>query len=163
MKRMDFNVWAAVCRRIHAAGNLGMAMLMAVRTAVSITERAAERMAVGTAVGVVFCMAVGLASCSSSDDEGSKIDVKEYLAGKEWNVNSTNGTYSFYKNHMVYYEDSPSFSSSGLAGQPNIGFGYWMMNGDKLTTQGLVIKFFNEENGYMAAVWYKERSAAKGY
>ena len=109
MKRMNFNVWAAVCRRIHAAGNLGMAMLMAVRTAMSITERAAERMAVGTAVGVVFCMAVGLASCSSSDDEGSKIDVKEYLAGKEWNVNSTNGTYSFYKNHMVYYEDSQSF------------------------------------------------------
>lgn len=32
-----------------------------------------------------------------------------------------------------------------------------------INSDGLVIKFFNEENGYMAAVWYKERSAAKGY
>lgn len=167
MKRMDFNVWAAVCRRIHAAGNLGMAMLMAVRTAVSITESAAERMAVGTAVGVVFCMAVGLASCSSSDDEGSKIDVKEYLAGKEWNVNSTNGTYSFYKNHMVYYEDSPSFSSSGLAGQPNIGFGYWMMNGDKLTTQFTIgrptgFDVSNLLNGTLSGIHLEENNTMTG-
>ena len=32
-----------------------------------------------------------------------------------------------------------------------------------INSDGLVIKFFNEENGYMAAVWYKEKSAAKGY
>lgn len=76
-----------------------------------------------------------LSACSSSDgDEEEKVDIKEYLAGKEWAANSTNGTYSFYKNHMVYYESSGSVTSGGLASEPNIGFGYWQMDGDKLTT-----------------------------
>lgn len=78
-----------------------------------------------------------LAACSSSEDESEKNadKVKEYLAGNEWTINSTSGTYSYYKNHMVYYEGEGSWSSGGLFGEPNTAFGYWQMDGDKLTTR----------------------------
>ena len=76
-------------------------------------------------------------ACSSSDDESEKnaAKVKEYLAGNEWTINSTSGTYSYYKNHLVYYEGEGSWSSGGLFGEPNTAFGYWQMDGDKLTTR----------------------------
>ena len=78
-----------------------------------------------------------LAACSSSEDESEKNadKVKEYLAGNEWTINSTSGTYSYYKNHMVYYEGEGSWSSGGLFGEPNTAFGYWQMDGDRLTTR----------------------------
>lgn len=78
-----------------------------------------------------------LAACSSSEDESEKnaAKVKEYLAGNEWTINSTSGTYSYYKNHMVYYEGEGSWSSGGLFGEPNTAFGYWQMDGDRLTTR----------------------------
>lgn len=78
-----------------------------------------------------------LAACSSSEDESEKnaAKVKEYLAGNEWTINNTSGTYSYYKNHMVYYEGEGSWSSGGLFGEPNTAFGYWQMDGDKLTTR----------------------------
>ena len=80
-------------------------------------------------------MTTAFSSCSSSDDDDEKVNVEEYLAGKEWKINSTTGTYSYYKNHMVSYEDSPGFTPGGLVSEPNVGFGYWQMTGDKLTTQ----------------------------
>lgn len=78
-----------------------------------------------------------LAACSSSEDESEKnaAKVKEYLAGNEWTINNTSGTYSYYKNHMVYYEGEGSWSSGGLFGEPNTAFGYWQMDGDRLTTR----------------------------
>lgn len=78
-----------------------------------------------------------LTACSSSEDESEKnaAKVKEYLAGNEWTINSTSGTYSYYKNHMVYYEGSGSMSSGGLFAEPNTAFGCWQMDGDKLTTR----------------------------
>lgn len=82
-------------------------------------------------------MTASLAACSSSEDESEKNadKVKEYLAGNEWTINSTSGTYSYYKNHMVYYEGEGSWSSGGLFGEPNTAFGYWQMDGDRLTTR----------------------------
>lgn len=80
-------------------------------------------------------MTTAFSSCSSSDDDDEKVNIEEYLAGKEWGIGSSNGTYSFFKNHMVFYEGSPGFTPGGLVGEPNIGFGYWQMTGDKLTTQ----------------------------
>ena len=80
-------------------------------------------------------MTTAFSSCSSSDDDDEKVNIEEYLAGKEWKINSTTGTYSYYKNHMVLYEGSPVFAPGGIGGEPNIGFGYWQMTGDKLTTQ----------------------------
>lgn len=82
-------------------------------------------------------MTASLAACSSSEDESEKnaAKVKEYLAGNEWTINSTSGTYSYYKNHMVYYEGEGSWSSGGLFGEPNTAFGYWQMDGDRLTTR----------------------------
>ena len=91
-----------------------------------------------------------LAACSSSEDESEKnaAKVKEYLAGKEWTINSTSGTYSYYKNHMVYYEGSGQWTPGGLFGEPNTAFGYWQMDGDKLTTRFEVgtPKSFNIKN-----------------
>ena len=159
-------------------------------------------------------MTTAFSSCSSSDDDDEKVNIEEYLAGREWKINSTTGTYSYYKNHMVLYEGSPVFAPGGVGGEPNIGFGYWQMTGDKLTTQfvlgrpanfdvsnllngtlslwdftttyttkngkatingyitegnvvslyyinsdGLDVKFYNEKNGYMAAIWRKNRNA----
>ena len=89
------------------------------------------------AVAAMGMMTASLAACSSSDDESEKnaAKVKEYLAGNEWTINSTSGTYSYYKNHMVYYEGEGSWSSGGLFGEPNTAFGYWQMDGDNLTTR----------------------------
>lgn len=93
-------------------------------------------MAICTVVAMGMITA-SLAACSSSEDESEKnaAKVKEYLAGNEWTVNSTSGTYSYYKNHMVYYEGEGSWASGGLFGEPNTAFGYWQMDGDRLTTR----------------------------
>jgi len=89
------------------------------------------------AVAAMGMITASLAACSSSGDESEKnaAKVKEYLAGNEWTINSTSGTYSYYKNHMVYYEGEGSWSSGGLFGEPNTAFGYWQMDGDRLTTR----------------------------
>lgn len=78
-----------------------------------------------------------LAACSSSEDESEKeaAKVKEYLAGNEWTINSTRGTYFYYKNHMVYYEDGGGLTPGGYVVEPNVAFGHWQMEGDKLTTR----------------------------
>ena len=78
-----------------------------------------------------------LSACSSSEDESEKnaAKVKEYLAGNEWTINSTRGTYFYYKNHMVYYEDGGDLTPGGYVIEPNTAFGYWQMDGDKLTTR----------------------------
>lgn len=88
-------------------------------------------------VAAMGMITASLAACSSSEDESEKnaAKVKEYLAGNEWTINSTSGTYSYYKNHMVYYEGEGSWSSGGLFGEPNTAFGYWQMDGDRLTTR----------------------------
>lgn len=91
-----------------------------------------------------------LAACSSSEDESEKnaAKVKEYLAGNEWTINSTSGTYFYYKNHMVYYEDGGGLTPDGYVIEPNTAFGYWQMDGDKLTTRFEVgtPKSFNIKN-----------------
>ena len=87
------------------------------------------------AIMAMSVMTTAFSSCSSSDDDDEKVNIEEYLAGREWKINSTTGTYSYYKNHMVLYEGSPVFAPGGVGGEPNIGFGYWQMTGDKLTTQ----------------------------
>lgn len=82
-------------------------------------------------------MTASLAACSSSEDESEKnaAKVKKYLAGNEWTINSTRGTYFYYKNHMVYYEDGGDLTPGGYVIEPNTAFGYWQMDGDKLTTR----------------------------
>ena len=82
-------------------------------------------------------MTASLAACSSSEDESEKnaAKVKEYLAGNEWTINSTRGTYFYYKNHMVYYEDGGDVTPGGYVVEPNVAFGHWQMEGDKLTTR----------------------------
>lgn len=91
-----------------------------------------------------------LTACSSSEDESEKeaAKVKEYLAGNEWTINSTRGTYFYYKNHMVYYEDGGDVTPGGYVIEPNTAFGYWQMDGDKLTTRFEVgtPKSFNIKN-----------------
>ena len=39
-------------------------------------------------------MTTTFSSCSSSDDDDEKVNIKEYLAGREWKINSTTGTYA---------------------------------------------------------------------
>lgn len=82
-------------------------------------------------------MTASLAACSSSEDESEKnaAKVKEYLAGNEWTVNSTRGIYSYYKNHMVCYEGGGGLTPDGHVVEPNVAFGHWQMEGDKLTTR----------------------------
>ena len=89
------------------------------------------------AVAAMGMMTASLAACSSSEDESEKnaAKVKEYLAGNEWTINSTRGTYSYYKNHMVYYEEGGGLTPGGYVIEPNTAFGYWQMDGDKLTTR----------------------------
>ena len=91
-----------------------------------------------------------LTACSSSEDESEKeaAKVKEYLAGNEWTINSTRGTYFYYKNHMVYYEDGGDLTPGGYVIEPNTAFGYWQMDGDRLTTRFEVgtPKSFNIKN-----------------
>lgn len=114
-------------------------------------------------------MTASLAACSSSDDESEKnaAKVKEYLAGNEWTINSTSGTYSYYKNHLVYYEGSDSMSSGGLFGEPNVAFGYWQMDGDKLTTRFEVgtpesFNIKNLLNGTLSGVHLQESNKITG-
>lgn len=89
------------------------------------------------AVMVMGMITASLTACSSSEDESEKnaAKVKEYLAGNEWTINSTRGTYFYYKNHMVYYEDGGDLTPGGYVIEPNTAFGYWQMDGDKLTTR----------------------------
>lgn len=61
--------------------------------------------------------------------------MKEYLAGNEWTINSTSGIYSYYKNHMVCYAGGGGLTPDGHVIEPNTAFGYWQMDGDKLTTR----------------------------
>lgn len=93
-------------------------------------------MAICTVVAAGMITA-SLTACSSSEDESEKnaAKVKEYLAGNEWTINSTSGTYSYYKNHLVYYEDGGDVTPGGYVVEPNTAFGYWQMDGDKLTTR----------------------------
>lgn len=89
------------------------------------------------AVAAMGMISASLAACSSSEDESEKnaAKVKEYLAGNEWTINSTRGTYSYYKNHMVYYEEGGGLTPGGYVIEPNTAFGYWQMDGDRLTTR----------------------------
>lgn len=89
------------------------------------------------AVAAIGMISASLAACSSSEDESEKnaAKVKEYLAGNEWTINSTRGTYSYYKNHMVYYEEGGGLTPGGYVIEPNTAFGYWQMDGDRLTTR----------------------------
>ena len=88
-------------------------------------------------VAAMGMISASLAACSSSEDESEKnaAKVKEYLAGNEWTINSTRGTYSYYKNHMVYYEEGGGLTPGGYVIEPNTAFGYWQMDGDRLTTR----------------------------
>ena len=88
------------------------------------------------AVVAMGMISASLAACSSDDDNEKELaKVKEYLAGNEWKINATSGTYSYYKNHLVYYEGSGQWTPGGLFAEPNVAFGYWQMDGDKLTTK----------------------------
>lgn len=112
-------------------------------------------------------MTTAFSSCSSSDDDDEKVNIEEYLAGREWKINSTNGTYSYYKNHMVLYEDSPGFTPGGLVSEPNIGFGYWQMTGDKLTTQFVLgrpaaFDVSNLLNGTLSGLHLEENNTLSG-
>lgn len=100
----------------------------------SMMKRSMVAICTVVAMGMITA---SLAACSSSEDESEKnaAKVKEYLAGNEWTINSTSGTYSYYKNHMVYYEGSGKWTPGGLFAEPNTAFGYWQMDGDKLTTR----------------------------
>ena len=112
-------------------------------------------------------MTTAFSSCSSSDDDDEKVNIEEYLAGKEWKINSTTGTYSFFKNHMVSYEDSPGFTPGGLVGETNVGFGYWQMVGDKLTTQFTLGRPSNFDvsnllNGTLSGIHLEENNTLSG-
>lgn len=112
-------------------------------------------------------MTTAFSSCSSSDDDDEKVNIEEYLAGREWSIGSSDGTYSYYKNHMVLYEDSPGFTPGGLVSEPNIGFGYWQMTGDKLTTQfvlGLPAAFdiSNLLNGTLSGLHLEKNNTLSG-
>ena len=89
------------------------------------------------AVAAIGMITASLAACSNSEDESEKNEakVKEYLAGNEWTINSTRGTYSYYKNHMVYYEEGGGLTPGGYVIEPNTAFGYWQMDGDRMTTR----------------------------
>ena len=111
-------------------------------------------------------MTTAFSSCSSSDDD-EKVNIEEYLAGREWSIGSSKGTYSFFKNHMVSYEDSPGFTPGGLVGEPNVGFGYWQMTGDKLTTQFVIgrpaaFDVSNLLNGTLSGIHLEENNTLSG-
>lgn len=93
-------------------------------------------MAICTVVAAGMITA-SLTACSSSEDESEKeaAKVKEYLAGNEWTINSTSGIYSYYKNHMVCYEGGGGLTPDGHVVEPDVAFGLWQMEGDKLTTR----------------------------
>ena len=119
------------------------------------------------AMTAMSLMTTAFSSCSSSDDDDEKVKIEEYLAGREWKINSTTGTYSFFKNHMVSYEDSPGFTPGGLVGEPNVGFGYWQMTGDKLTTQFVIgrpaaFDVSNLLNGTLSGIHLEENNTLSG-
>ena len=119
------------------------------------------------AMMAMLTMTATFSSCSSNDDDEEKVNIEEYLAGREWSINSTRGTYSYYKNHMVYYEGSPGFTPGGLVGEPNIGFGYWQMTGDKLTTQFVLgrpaaFDVSNLLNGTLSGIHLEENNTLSG-
>lgn len=125
-------------------------------------------MAICTVVAMGMITA-SLSACSGSEDESEKnaAKVKEYLAGNEWTINSTSGTYSYYKNHMVYYEGSGQWTPGGLFGEPNTAFGYWQMDGDKLTTRFEVgtpesFNIKNLLNGTLSGVHLQESNKLTG-
>lgn len=114
-------------------------------------------------------ISASLAACSSSEDESEKnaAKVKEYLAGNEWTINSTRGTYFYYKNHMVYYEDGGGLTPGGYVIEPNTAFGYWQMDGDKLTTRFEVgtpesFNIKNLLNGTLSGVHLQESNKITG-
>lgn len=121
---------------------------------------------------LAFCammaMTATFSSCSSDDGDEKKVNIEEYLAGREWSINSTTGTYFYYKNHMVYYEEgSPVFAPGGVGGEPNIGFGYWQMTGDKLTTQFVLgrpaaFDVSNLLNGTLSGIHLEENNTLTG-
>lgn len=119
------------------------------------------------AIMAMSVMTTAFSSCSSSDDDDEKVNIEEYLAGKEWKINSTTGTYSYYKNHMVLYEGSPVFAPGGVGGEPNIGFGYWQMTGDKLTNQFTLGRPANFDvsnllNGTLSGIHLEENNTLSG-
>lgn len=125
-------------------------------------------MAICTVVAAGMISA-SLAACSSSEDESEKnaAKVKEYLAGNEWTINSTSGTYSYYKNHMVYYEDGGGLTPGGYVIEPNTAFGYWQMDGDKLATRFEVgtpesFNIKNLLNGTLSGVHLQESNKLTG-
>lgn len=88
------------------------------------------------AVMAMGMMSASLTACGGDDDnEKEMAKVKEYLAGNEWTINSTSGTYSYYKNHLVIYENGGGLTPGGYVIEPDVAFGYWQMDGDKLTTR----------------------------
>lgn len=124
-------------------------------------------------MGILAVVAMGMVSASlaacSSDDESEKeaAKVKEYLAGNEWKINATSGTYSYYKNHMVYYEGSGGLTPGGYVIEPNTAFGYWQMDGDKLTTRFEVgtpesFNIKNLLNGTLSGVHLQESNKITG-
>lgn len=122
-----------------------------------------------SAVVVMGMMTASLTACSSSEDKSEKeaAKVKEYLAGNEWTINSTRGTYSYYKNHMVYYEDGGGLTPGGYVIEPNTAFGYWQMEGDKLTTHFEVgtpesFNIKNLLNGTLSGVHLQESNKITG-
>lgn len=125
-------------------------------------------MAICTVVAAGMITA-SLTACSSSEDESEKeaAKVKEYLAGNEWTINSTSGTYSYYKNHLVYYEDGGGLTPGGYVVEPNVAFGYWQMDGDKLTTRFEVgtpksFNIGNLLNGTLSGVHLQESNKITG-
>ena len=114
-------------------------------------------------------MTASLTACSSNEDESEKnaAKVKEYLAGNEWTINSTSGTYFYYKNHMVYYEDGGDLTPGGYVIEPNTAFGYWQMDGDRLTTRFEVgtpksFNIGNLLNGTLSGVHLQESNKITG-
>lgn len=125
-------------------------------------------MAICTVVAAGMISA-SLSACSSNEDESEKnaAKVKEYLAGNEWTINSTSGTYFYYKNHMVYYEDGGGLTPGGYVIEPNTAFGYWQMDGDKLTTRFEVgtpesFNIKNLLNGTLSGVHLQESNKITG-
>lgn len=125
-------------------------------------------------MGILAVMAMGmisasLSACSSSEDESEKnaAKVKEYLAGNEWTINGTSGTYSYYKNHMVCYAGGGGLTPGGHVIEPNTAFGYWQMDGDKLTTRFEVgtpesFNIKNLLNGTLSGVHLQESNKLTG-
>lgn len=125
-------------------------------------------MAICTVVAAGMISA-SLAACSSSEDESEKnaAKVKEYLAGNEWTINGTSGTYSYYKNHMVCYAGGGGLTPDGHVIEPNTAFGYWQMDGDKLTTRFEVgtpesFNIKNLLNGTLSGVHLQESNKLTG-